>query len=528
MSEDTINLHVQKYHSSLKTGQPVKLSSFADTYREMKPLLHRHLDDKVVDIDVLNYAVTRLPPEIFAANRIFLAQSRQDFVNQGLPLNEWNKVVSSNRRRVVYQSPDGQQAAFLLNSDSDIDDIVNNLLAYQIEYQKIAELIPGHKFSEIFPTDNDYQNFLSIFDSVVQKYVWAVAGHPFDPEITLNNYDPQKYTHNANQWWQETASRSFIVGLQDLPIYFVSSNSHGLTNIIGGYFNHRQTFIFDFISHNHPDIYQQWFESKRKNNLDQVNDFLYCFAGKFLSKNKEFISEMDEYEKRLGVIYSGSPDLFPAKVQFIPVKSLALSTNIDPNLKINNMAKISQSSAYIINVQYPLGIAANFLLSEVLDYFRNVRSVYVQGKAAILNGNIGDIQLPSSVEDETNQRTYEFNNIFNTYTPFSTHISQSIPNQKAACVYGTFLENQSQMKRYIDEGINIIEMESGHYLHALNQHFPGGLSNLPLDLGIINYASDNPLVENLTKESLAFRSIESTYLPSLTILQRIIDLELSA
>ena len=71
-------------------------------------------------------------------------------------------------------------------------------------------------------------------------------------------------------------------------------------------------------------------------------------------------------------------------------------------------------------------------------------------------------------------------------------------------------------------------MESGHYLHALDEYYKNNLINLPLELGIINYASDNPLVENLTKESLALRSIESTYLPSLTILQRIIDLELSS
>ena len=527
MSEDVISSHVQKYYALLKSGLSGKLSLFSDTYRRMKPLLHRELDTNIIDVDVLNYAATRLPPNTFAATKIYLAQNRQDFINLGLPISEWNRVNSPNRRRVIFQSPDAAEVALLVNSDSDIDDIVNNLLAYQIEHQKISRLRPGDKPAMIFNTNTDYKNFLSIFGSTAEDYFLSCVD-TFDPEIVLIDYQTVKYTANAHQWWQETASRSFIMDLNNVPVYFVSSNSHSLINIIGGYFNHRQTFIFDFISHRYPDIYQQWFDSKRKDNPDNFNDFLYSFAGKFMAENNEFASEVNNFEKQLGVRYSGSPDLFPAKVQLIPLKSVAQTVSLDPNLKISDINKISQSPSYIINVQYPLGIAADYLLTEVLNYFSNLRSIHVQGKAAILNGNIGDIQIPISVLDETSGRTYDFDNIFNHYFPFSTHISKTILDQKAACVYGTFLENKPQMQRYVDSNINIIEMESGHYLHALDEYYKNNLINLPLELGIINYASDNPLVENLTKESLALRSIESTYLPSLTILQRIIDLELSS
>ena len=106
MSEDVISSHVQKYYALLKSGLSGKLSLFSDTYRRMKPLLHRELDTNIIDVDVLNYAATRLPPNTFAATKIYLAQNRQDFINLGLPISEWNRVNSPNRRRVIFQSPD--------------------------------------------------------------------------------------------------------------------------------------------------------------------------------------------------------------------------------------------------------------------------------------------------------------------------------------------------------------------------------------------------------------------------------------
>jgi len=110
-----------------------------------------------------------------------------------------------------------------------------------------------------------------------------------------------------------------------------------------------------------------------------------------------------------------------------------------------------------------------------------------------------------------------------------------LKDQKAIAVYGTFLETKNQLENYIKSGFNIVEMESGPYLTAISEvelrtHFPENkvihLNNLPFDLGIINYASDNPLSEEtLGSGSLALKGIESTYLALLSVVQRIIEME---
>ena len=116
------------------------------------------------------------------------------------------------------------------------------------------------------------------------------------------------------------------------------------------------------------------------------------------------------------------------------------------------------------------------------------------------------------------------------------YISNLLKDLKAVCVYGTFLENRAQLENYQSSNLNIIEMENASYLSAIFEHYLNSqakvsrnqsyhIDNLPLDLGIINYASDNPLSQNLGQEALGFRNIESSYLSTLTAVQRIIDLE---
>ena len=92
------------------------------------------------------------------------------------------------------------------------------------------------------------------------------------------------------------------------------------------------------------------------------------------------------------------------------------------------------------------------------------------------------------------------------------------------------------MKKYLENDLTVIEMESGPYLSAVteatfDQQLPRDtiidLNQAPLDIGIINYTSDTPysLAKNLGAGSLELNGLEPVYLGSLTVLQRIINLE---
>ena len=72
-------------------------------------------------------------------------------------------------------------------------------------------------------------------------------------------------------------------------------------------------------------------------------------------------------------------------------------------------------------------------------------------------------------------------------------------------------------------------MESGPYLESIAAHNnqKETITNLPFELGIINYASDNPLVTTLGDTPLSVRGIEPTYSATSAVIRRIVALESS-
>jgi hypothetical protein len=159
------------------------------------------------------------------------------------------------------------------------------------------------------------------------------------------------------------------------------------------------------------------------------------------------------------------------------------------------------------------------------------------GKAATLNGVIGDVIIPDIVHDEHSQNTYLFRNAFKAadVTPYLVH-GTVLDHQKSVTVLGTFLQNARIMDVVYREGYTDIEMESGPYLSAVyelsrpKRHPVNEIVNLhdiPFDLGIIHYASDTPLSKgkNLGAGTLSYFGMDSTYAATLAVLNRIFQLE---
>ena len=221
-------------------------------------------------------------------------------------------------------------------------------------------------------------------------------------------------------------------------------------------------------------------------------------------------------------------------IQLFPLKKLNQAS--DPRLNIKKPNKISQSDALIINIDYPLGFLAYHIFTEIQENVAQIKGLYILGKSAVLNSEIGDIQIPRLVFDEHTQNTYLINNCFNRYFPFQNRHGSILTNQKAVSVLGTFLENEALLKKYSQNNITVIEMESAPYLNAVteatyDQQTPRDsivdLNPAPFDLGIINYTSDTPYskAKNLGSHRLTLDGVEPVYLASLAILQRIISLE---
>ncbi len=207
-------------------------------------------------------------------------------------------------------------------------------------------------------------------------------------------------------------------------------------------------------------------------------------------------------------------------------------------MRIEGVERLKESRAIILNTDYPLGLAAYYIFVQVAESLENIRGVYVLGKAATLNGRIGDVMISDSVFDEHNQNTYWLNNCFSAeqVAPFLIYGSV-LDNQRAVAVKGTYLQNRPYLDFYYRENYTVVEMEAGPYLNAMYEYthptrYPTGehinFTRLPVDLGFLHYASDTPYTrgQNLGAIRLAYLGMDSAYATSVAIVRRIIEMEL--
>ncbi len=213
---------------------------------------------------------------------------------------------------------------------------------------------------------------------------------------------------------------------------------------------------------------------------------------------------------------------------------------LDPRLEMPGLERLVHSDAVIINIDYPLGMAAYHHLARIGQASGEIRGLYVMGKAASLNARVGDVMISTVVQDEHSRNTYLFRNCFaaadvQPYLKFASVFDQ----QKALTVRGAFLQNREYMSVFYREGYTVLEMEAGPYLSAIyelvnpQRHPDDEIVHLsvssPFDVGILHYASDTPYSrrQSLLSKSLSYFGVESTSACAIAICRQIFNRELS-
>jgi hypothetical protein len=306
-----------------------------------------------------------------------------------------------------------------------------------------------------------------------------------------------------------------------------------------------------FALHHRDDIIKFLHEAGQKELLEEYEaiqadedlaanepNFLYYALKKYTAaRGDSLLEQQKQMEEETGILRVHSKRGFDVGVQVIHMNKLR-EHHLDPRLCcLEDFDILQNSNALIMNIDYPLGMAAYELLSHLSARVGRLMGVYIMGKAATLNGTIGDVMIPNVVHDEHSKNTYLFANCFNAghVSPYVT-LGSVLDNQKAVTVYGTFLQNPRYMDVFYEEGYTILEMEAGAYLSALyetvrpRRHPTNEIIRLyeaDLEMGIIHYASDTPFSkgENLGARSLGYGGVEPTYGSTIAIMRRILERE---
>jgi len=250
------------------------------------------------------------------------------------------------------------------------------------------------------------------------------------------------------------------------------------------------------------------------------------------------MAQVQEFDTANGIRAMASPGKIDVDAQVIDL-SLLKPGLLDPRVIVPGIEQLARSRAVIVNIDYPLGMAAYHHLTSVALGVEEVRGIYVMGKAATLNGRVGDVMISKVIHDEHSGNTYLFRNalVAGDVQPFMKH-GTVFDNQKALTVRSAFLQNRNYMDVFYREGYTVMEMEAGPYLSAAyevanpRRHPKDEIVSLidhPMfDLGVIHYASDTPYSrrQSLLSKSLSYFGMESTYGCAIAIARRIFTSEI--
>jgi len=562
-SSEEIDLYLRTIYSLLRSTTEVQIRSFEEVHSAMNSSLHLGARDEEPDVSALVYSLLRLPECIINVRTVLLGQSAKVFTQQGLESVElWTEVSAKARRRRCFYDDHDRLACFIA-SRSDIDDVVPILTALQIEWNKLYTLLancpieiiesanPKNKtaFTELSKTlkisEDDLKRLYTILGVNFSKTLKIIASRKSNLQVKLISGSLNEYRRATQIWWANILH--YAPQLEQRPVYFVSSNTHSLINPLSGFALRKQSELVSYIHQaGQKDLLAEWEDIQNQQVPSSPENFFYYVMKKFQStpEGKASLKEQLIDEKKHGIQRIPSEHAFDIEAQVIDISKLD-PNNIDPRISpcpcpegSSEWDFLKKSDALIINIDYPLGLAAYNLLTKIAENTPGILGIYIMGKAATLNGVHGDVMLPNVVHDEQSQNTYLFNNSFSAadVAPYLIY-GTVLDNQKAVSVMGTFLQNSRVMDVIYREGYSDIEMEAGPYLSAIYEIFRPkrhpvneivNLIGLPFDLGILHYASDTPMTKgkNLGAAALSYFGVDSTYAATLAILRRIMQLEI--
>ncbi|QQO08378.1 DUF6909 family protein [Breznakiella homolactica] len=554
---EAINRFVQLTYQTLNSSAPVPLSRLESSYLAMNNVIHESAGENFLDAGAFSYVCSRLPRCIFSVKQILFGQSESILEENGVPMASWAEVYAKSRRRRYLYNGAETLIAFIA-SKSDIDDMIPALLAFQIEWNKAHDLLQQIQLpSGDAPLDSGVYDGIAralgitaeqlgklsrIFEEDFPRIIATIREKQCS--LAVQNYEASycRYRKETEIWWNEIYAR--CPEIESRPIYFVSSNSHSLINVLSGFARYHETEILDYAAAvpDSADLLNEYHKNKSgipgdsRQRKDNILFYLLMKYEQDPEQGPAITEKRLAWESNAGIVRIASPKTLDVPTQVIDLKKLARYSSQKKDCPWLP-AFLEESNALILNIDYPLGRTAYFILDKIAEHATKLLGVYVIGKAASLIADRGDVIIPAVILDQHTRNQYFIENCMRAkdVTPFlDADVHGIYDNQRAVTVLGTLLQNTDMLYGLQAAGITDIEMEAGPYLSAVyemtwpkrySENETVSMVSLDMDLGIIHYVSDNPLSLHRLDNSLETDGVDSTYACTNAVLEKIFSRE---
>jgi len=272
---EEVDLYIRTVYSLLRSSSEVQIKTLEEVHAGMNSLLHPKAREISPDVSAFVYTILRLPDCISSTRLIVLGQSAEVFKDRGYPnVEKWQRVFARARRRRCFYNGIDTMACFIA-SRSDIDDVIPVLTAFQIEWNKLNNLlqeVPVELFESVSPNNaesfSDLADYLQISSEDLER-LYVVWGSDFEKTLqqiaaTRCNFSVRllagslsQYWRATRSWWENVERRSPDVLKR--PVYFVSSNTHSIINVLSGFtYQHENDLISHITKRKYQGLLHEW------------------------------------------------------------------------------------------------------------------------------------------------------------------------------------------------------------------------------------------------------------------------------
>ncbi|HET8912058.1 MAG TPA: hypothetical protein VFN23_11380, partial [Ktedonobacteraceae bacterium] len=264
-----VELYIRTYNTLLRSSGEISLKALVQAHYNIDSSLHPEARSPYPDMSALIYTVLRLPAAIPRCNLILLGQSEQVFTQRGFKVDKWEAVTASARRRKWFYNGDDILAVYVA-SVSDTDDIVPILVAFQIEWNKMYYLLNADPttiklletnmdrtspvFAEISKVlrerlhiqEDDWERLEVIWGDRLWENLHYIGTHRKSFRLQMLGGSHVGYVRATHQWWDPVEQHLTEHNLTKRPVYFVSSNTHSMVNVMSGSLIRRESELIKF------------------------------------------------------------------------------------------------------------------------------------------------------------------------------------------------------------------------------------------------------------------------------------------
>jgi len=455
----------------------------------LRPEIYGSIAEEKVELNGLIYVIERLPKGIEECRFVNLTSE------EGYSKSHFKAIVPPKRRRNCFRIDKDQMNIEITRGRSEIYDILTHLTFLFIESHKIAnkvlindgqdairewkkledvvinnrklsgderDIMLAHLASVLGRSFEETQNVFAILsdknnpDRFFQIIYWLgklAINEKVNNLRRAINFSPilrERIGHHiyGEKWADNIKEVLNNNNLLNRPIHIISANMHSVMNSIYA-----------------PAVLP---------NQIQDNDTISLFKLLSIDENEDLRKQVMEYASNNGLIYIKDTSGTIINVQIIDTEKIDISKT---KYTIENSLNDDEKPVIIV-MDYAFGEQAYETMDELLKpyidknkkkHHLNVVSVSIMGKAGILEGEKGDIMIPSSHVFEGTADNYPFKNQLK--KKMFEGCGVGVYSGAMVTVLGTSLQNKDILKFFHDSTWKVtgLEMEGAHYQKAIQE-----------------------------------------------------------